>query len=499
MAQTKPKAGQFHGITGNGTTGQILSSTGDGGMEWVDNISDIIVSFNTPTGQDLTYTQPNPSSSTGGPGDAFPSTTFTITKSGATLSGTASIAGLPSGITATQSYDNSNVNNTLTITLGGVFPNVNSLSNNLVISGLTVTVDVSFNTPTGQSLTYTQPSPQSSSGDVGSSFTTTTFTVTDPDGGTLSGTASISGLPTGITYTQSYDNSNPGNTLTVTLGGVFPADSYANIDLVLSGLTITAPPFSTDFLVVAGGAAGGSGASLSGGGGAGGLRTSYGSTSGGGASAESSFNTTPSINYTVTVGAGASGTTAYQQGANGSNSTFATITSIGGGGGGGSYNSSSANGKLGGSGGGAGGASQYNGVGGAGTSGQGYAGGNGGSGSPFPCGTGGGAGGAGSTVTSNDITTGFGPGLSVSITGGSTTYAKGGLARQTTALNGTNNTGFGGSGGAASGSGGSGVVILRYPNTFTVTIGAGLTGTTAINGSDKVTTFTAGTGTISFS
>jgi hypothetical protein len=33
----------------------------------------------------------------------------------------------------------------------------------------------------------------------------------------------------------------------------------------------------------------------------------------------------------------------------------------------------------------------------------------------------------------------------------------------------------------------------------TVTIGSGLTGSTATDGSDKVTTFTAGTGTISFS
>jgi hypothetical protein len=49
------------------------------------------------------------------------------------------------------------------------------------------------------------------------------------------------------------------------------------------------------------------------------------------------------------------------------------------------------------------------------------------------------------------------------------------------------------------GSGGSGVVILRYPNSYTVTIGAGLTGSTITDGIDKVTTFTAGTGNISFS
>ena len=61
----------------------------------------------------------------------------------------------------------------------------------------------------------------------------------------------------------------------------------------------------------------------------------------------------------------------------------------------------------------------------------------------------------------------------------------------TTGSGGTGYPGYGGSGG-------SGIVILRYPNTRTITIGTGLTGTTATVGSDKVTTFTAGTGTIQF-
>jgi hypothetical protein len=67
---------------------------------------------------------------------------------------------------------------------------------------------------------------------------------------------------------------------------------------------------------------------------------------------------------------------------------------------------------------------------------------------------------------------------------------------------GTGNTGGGGGGGGNfgtnGGNGGSGIVILRYPNTRTITIGAGLTGTTATDGSDKVTTITAGTGNVSF-
>jgi hypothetical protein len=48
------------------------------------------------------------------------------------------------------------------------------------------------------------------------------------------------------------------------------------------------------------------------------------------------------------------------------------------------------------------------------------------------------------------------------------------------------------------GSGGSGIVILSYPSARTITIGAGLTGSTATVGANKVTTITAGTGNVSW-
>ena len=65
---------------------------------------------------------------------------------------------------------------------------------------------------------------------------------------------------------------------------------------------------------------------------------------------------------------------------------------------------------------------------------------------------------------------------------------------------GTANLGGGGgsSGNDTGAAGGSGVVILRYPVARTITIGAGLTGTTATDGSYKVTTITAGTGNVSW-
>jgi hypothetical protein len=42
------------------------------------------------------------------------------------------------------------------------------------------------------------------------------------------------------------------------------------------------------------------------------------------------------------------------------------------------------------------------------------------------------------------------------------------------------------------------VVILRYPSAFTITIGAGLTGSTSTDGDFNVTTITAGTGNVSW-
>ena len=278
---------------------------------------------------------------------------------------------------------------------------------------------------------------------------------------------------------------------------------------------VPAPDLTVDFLVVAGGGDGGNNGG--GGGGAGGLRTSYGTTSGGGASAESTLTLLESTNYSVTVGA------------SGNDSTFSTITSTAGGSGG----SLTANGSIGGSGGG-GGSSYSNGAsasGGANTTAQGFDGGNslGGINSPGNLSAGGGGGAA--AVGGNGTTYGQGGnggnGLEVNITGGTGNYYAGGGAGgggtaggaatagtggggtagdgSTAAGNGNINTGGGGGGGGnpslSEGTGGSGVVILRYPDYYDITVGSGLTtGTlnTAVGANEKYTTFTAGTGSITF-
>jgi len=292
-----------------------------------------------------------------------------------------------------------------------------------------------------------------------------------------------------------------------------------------------APVIDVAYLVIAGGGGGGgiNGGGAAGGGGAGGYRNSYASeTSGGGAGTESTFGASLATTYTVVVGAGGSGglgPPAADPGTNGtqgSNSQFATVTSIGGG-----YGSSffalSGVGGDGGSGGGTGGRS--NGAGGSGTASQGYDGGNSSNSTTSTQDGGGGGGGAGAAGQDGSPNNGGdgGDGLASAITGSSVTRAGGGGGGRDTAAagsdgtggaggggnggdpptDGTTNTGSGGGGAnsddADGGNGGSGIVILRYPSSVTATVSAGLTSTTTTIGSDKVTVFTAGTGTVSWS
>jgi len=72
----------------------------------------------------------------------------------------------------------------------------------------------------------------------------------------------------------------------------------------------------------------------------------------------------------------------------------------------------------------------------------------------------------------------------------------------TPASPGTANTGGGGGGDGrendAPGAGGSGVVILRYPSGYSITL-TGVSGTTTTVGENKVTVITSGSGTVSWS
>jgi len=273
--------------------------------------------------------------------------------------------------------------------------------------------------------------------------------------------------------------------------------------------------FEVAYLVIAGGG-GGAGArgGGAGGGGAGGYLNSYASeNSGDGSSTLTKAKILPGNSYTVTVGAGGSGgTNAYNSvGGTGSNSVFDTVVAVGGGGGSGSGQAIP---TRGGSGGGAGAnlyaghysdqslAKYYRPA--DGTIGQGNRGGYPiqiGVNNSVPGGGGGGSGGDGGNGVSNSKGGDGGNGTASSITGSSVTRAGGGGAGgEDTATGGTGqggggngaadgddpgisataNTG-GGGGGASSthtsaytgGNGGSGLVILRYPNTFSITLAGG--------------------------
>ena len=141
-----------------------------------------------------------------------------------------------------------------------------------------------------------------------------------------------------------------------------------------------------------------------------------------------------------------------------------------------------------------------------GTAGQGHNGGQGNNSGGYSGGSGGGAGGVGqSGIHFQSGSAAGGAGLSSAITGSSVTRAVGGAQGKqgNTGTSGGANSGTGGrgTGGTSNaGTGGSGVVILRYSNTKTITVGAGLThGNEQTVGSDKYIVFTAGTGTVSFS
>ena len=290
-------------------------------------------------------------------------------------------------------------------------------------------------------------------------------------------------------------NAEAGRTALINAGWVFN-----------DGGAAVPPTVTVDFLVIAGGAGGGpdAGSGWGGGGGAGGYRNSYNNeTSGGNSASETALSVLESTNVTVTVGEGGSGLSSST--GNGEDSVFSTITSIAGGGGG---QPSPQQGQNGGSGGGGG----NNGTGGSGTSNQGLDGGDSGAGIS------GGGGGASQAGINPD----GGDGLSSSITGTAITRAGGGGGtdfggsypsgnggaggggtggRTAATRPGATNTGSGGGGGIPTGQpgggGGSGIVILRYPSSNTITVGAGLTASTSTIGGDKVTIFTAGTGSIS--
>ena len=291
------------------------------------------------------------------------------------------------------------------------------------------------------------------------------------------------------------------------------------------------------YVIVGGGGSGGSvyGANNMGAGGAGAggyVSSVIGENSGGGLSAHQTLYAAPSTNYPVSIGAGGAASSSGSKQENGfcGNASYFNNIVANGGGAAGSYLYRQKTGQeiKGGSGGGKGtriNVSASANEGGDGLAGQGYAGGAAQqvfNGAANGCGGGGGASAAGSDAPGSNNGGNGGAGVATSISGSSVTYAGGGgggayatqgtggagggadAIKNANGNSGTANTG-GGAGGLYitnttqryGGNGGSGIVILRYPNTYTISQ-SGLTLTTATDGDDKVTTITAGTGTVSW-
>ena len=257
-----------------------------------------------------------------------------------------------------------------------------------------------------------------------------------------------------------------------------------------------------DFTLVAGGAAGGRQVSGlgGGGGGAGGYLTSGTENNGGSSATFAPLGFAKSTNIPVVVGAG--GAEGSYVGNSGADSTLDTFIVAKGGGGGGAGGTNGPNGAI------PGGGASYNASGATfATSGvlrQGNAGGNHTGGNNTDGVGGGGAGGA----SSNNSATG-GTGKTSSLdsvarggggAGGGGNATSGGGNSQTA---GTVNTGGGGGGSRTNDTngkaGGSGICVLRYlTSQGTITIGAGLTGSTAPSGDYTVATITAGSGNVSW-
>ena len=306
----------------------------------------------------------------------------------------------------------------------------------------------------------------------------------------------------------------------------------------------TASPVDVEYLVVAGG--GGGGYAYAGGGGAGGYLTNFGATK---------ISLTIAAAYTITVGDGGAGgiQSSSTLPINGGNSVFSGGSGFTASGGGTGGNDGNDNATLGGSGGGASRNNPNSGVGpspyvqAGGVNGTPSSQGNIGGEAYYPTpnsygwfsGGGGGAGGAGENGKDTSYANGGagGIGLQNNIDGNNYFYAGGGGGDGTrissgaiaggvggSSIGGTGghyststesaptdaspaNRGSGGGGGANyddtpvnanGGAGSSGVVILRYPTANPITIGASLTHSSITIDSDTITTFTAGSDTISF-
>jgi hypothetical protein len=276
----------------------------------------------------------------------------------------------------------------------------------------------------------------------------TSYTVTSSPGGfTASGSSSpltVTGLTNGTTYTFTVTATNSNGT----------SNSSSPSSEIIPGT------FTVEYAVIAGG---GSGARS--------IGSPWGSGGGGGGGGSITSSTfAAGSSYTVTIGAGGGGA---DPGPGGTSSIIGGSLTISSGGGGNGSGSTSAGG--------------------------------GGSGSTNT------GGGGGNGRFMNGQGNNGGDGYQTSISGTATYYGGGGAGAGWGPYGdgspglgggGAANTGGGGNGSRSSSfnNGGSGIIILKYPQARTISLGSGVVGSTgSASGGYVITTITGGTGTISWS
>lgn len=383
------------------------------------------------------------------------------------VSGNAALRGATGPVTDMVLWNSGNWAQHSAVTLYGV------LEGDVSTAPGTPTIGTATAQPEQASITFT-----ATTGIAGS------YTVTSTPGSiTATGSKSpiiVTGLTAGTSYTFKVKANNPFGS---------SGESAAS--------NAVTPTVAVNYLVVAGGGGGSTGYSgaYGGGGGGGGVRSSFGTT-GGVSAPEAPLTLTTGTNYTVVVGGGGSRPSSgnNQQGTDGGTSQFSTISSTGGGAGAATNDgsTSSLNGRQGGSGGGG----CIGATAGSGIAGQGFA------GNAYNTGGSSGGGGSSGAFPLGAIDNQSSAGVGNTITGSIVQYAKGGSGTGSTTATGFGNGGNGGRYGFGSSQepsgGNAGVVILRYPSAYTISL-SGLSGSTATVGGFKVTTITSvGSGTVSW-
>jgi hypothetical protein len=252
MAQTKPKAGQFYGVSNNGTDGQFLQTDGTGGMAWANPIT-------APTITSLDYPGSATSADTAGGENIIINGTEFITGITCEVGGTSATTTLNSATQITivsPAKAAGQYNVTVTNTNGGT-----ATSNNLIqYSGVPIWTtnagslgSVAEGGTTSFQVTATEGSDTIeyaiTSGSLPSGYSLATAT------GAITGTAAAVTADTtstfSITATDDENQTSSARSFSITVTNIGPSQQYETLLYTgdgSSGHAITGASFTPDFV-----------------------------------------------------------------------------------------------------------------------------------------------------------------------------------------------------------------------------------------------------------